>query len=88
MYSLLILCHSRTRRTPLFVCAQTGQTKTLSLLLEDRASVSTAMTDCGTTPLLAACEEGHTEAVELLLEAKADWTQADASSYYPPLLLF
>jgi len=63
---------SQLLASPLFLAAQEGQMKVLSLLLSHGASVNSAAEDDGSTPLLIATQGQHRAAVETLLAHGAD----------------
>lgn len=63
---------SQLLASPLFLSAQEGQMKVLSLLLKSGAFVNSAAEDDGSTPLLIATQGQHRSAVETLLAHGAD----------------
>jgi ankyrin repeat protein len=63
---------SQLLASPLFLAAQEGQMKVLSLLLKYGAAVNSAAEDDGSTPLLIATQGQHVAAVETLLAHGAD----------------
>lgn len=63
---------SQLLASPLFLAAQEGQIKVLTLLLSQGASVNSAAEDDGSTPLLIATQGQHKDAIQILLKAGAD----------------
>jgi len=63
---------SQLLASPLFLAAQEGQIKVLTLLLAQGASVNSAAEDDGSTPLLIATQGQHKEAIQILLHSGAD----------------
>ncbi|KAK0724457.1 hypothetical protein B0H67DRAFT_640998 [Lasiosphaeris hirsuta] len=71
-------------RTPLHVSARSGDTKSVGLLVENRADTEVMMGTWSATPLTEACCGGHVGVVEVLMAARAN-VNAKSDKFGTPL---